>query len=152
MNKIILTGRLTAKPYQGFTASNIEYSRFTLACRRNYSDANNEPVLDFVPCVAWRQNAEFINKYLDKGSLILVEGAFQSSRVTNKDGAVLTSYTISVDRIESLETKTVTESRKKLNTQEFSIPTANDYSIQEPEAEKVTSNNNVEDDFADLEW
>lgn len=76
MNKVFLIGRLSAKPYKNVTPSNVEYSRFTMAIRREYAAPNSEPVVDFVPCVAWRSNATFINKYLDKGSLLLVEVHF----------------------------------------------------------------------------
>ncbi|ENY53778.1 single-stranded DNA-binding protein [Metamycoplasma alkalescens] len=121
MNKVILIGRLASKPFKGITASNIEYSRFTIVVTRNYAAPNTEPVSDFIPCVAWRSNATFINKFLDKGSLLLVEGSFQSSRLTDQNGQLVNSYVISADRIQSLETKEVTEARRKNNLKEFSI-------------------------------
>ncbi|PZV99929.1 single-stranded DNA-binding protein [Metamycoplasma auris] len=123
MNKVILVGRLASKPFKGITASNIEYSRFTVAIRREYALPNSEPVSDFVPCVAWRSNATFINKFLDKGSLILVEGSFQSSRLTDQNGQPINSYVVNADRIQPLETKEVRDLRRKNSEfeKEFSI-------------------------------
>ena len=134
MNKVLLTGRLSSKPFSGKTSSNIEYSRFTL----------ENQVLDIIPCVAWRYNAEFANKYLDKGSLILVEGTFQSNKIVGKDGNSNNTYSVNVDRIESLETKAMAESRRKSASQEFNIPeTSQDNSLNEIKSE---------DSFNELDW
>ncbi|SYV90673.1 single-stranded DNA-binding protein, partial [Metamycoplasma alkalescens] len=51
----------------------------------------------------------------------MVEGSFQSSRLTDQNGQLVNSYVISADRIQSLETKEVTEERRKNNLKEFSI-------------------------------
>lgn len=150
MNKVILAGRLANKPYQGFTGSNVEYSRFTIVTRRTYNGANNEAISDFIPCVAWRQNAEFVNKYFDKGSLLLIEGTVQSSRITAKDGTISTSISINADRVQALESKATNEERRKSNTQEFTIPSPEMNTPTQPEAFEEPTNNDV-DDFNDLD-
>ncbi|TPR54344.1 single-stranded DNA-binding protein [Metamycoplasma neophronis] len=149
MNKVILVGRLASAPYKGVTASNIEYSRFTVAVRRQYTNPNGETVTDFIPCVAWRNNGMFVNKYLDKGSLVSVEGTFQSSRVNGSDGQVVTAYVVSVDRVESLETREVTESRKKNNLNEFAIPNQAFDNLGPVSNDNGNSSN---DEFVDLSW
>ncbi|CRH45616.1 single-stranded DNA-binding protein [Mycoplasmopsis arginini] len=58
---------------------------------------------------------------MDKGSLMLIEGTFQSSKTTDQNGQTVNNYVISADRIQSLETKEVSESRRKNNLKEFSI-------------------------------
>lgn len=144
MNKVLLTGRLSNKPFSGKTSSNIEYSRFTLVVPRQFQSSQENQVLDFIPCVAWRYNAEFANKYLDKGSLILVEGTFQSNKIVGKDGNSNNTYSVNVDRIESLETKAMAESRRKSASQEFNIPeTSQDNSLNEMKSE---------DSFNELDW
>lgn len=153
MNKVILVGRLANKPYQGFTGSNVEYSRFTIVTRRTYSGANNESISDFIPCVTWRQNAEFVNKYFDKGSLLLAEGTVQSSRITAKDGTISTSISINVDRVEALESKATSEERRRSNTQEFTIPSTEIESPSQSQAFEESSSSTPEnDDFNDLDW
>ncbi|MCV3733475.1 single-stranded DNA-binding protein [Mycoplasma enhydrae] len=152
MNKVILIGRLASKPYKGETASNIEYSRFTIVVTRPFVNANAEPVSDFIPCIAWRNDAAFINKYIDKGSLVSVEGTFQSSKTIDQNGQTVNNYVVSVNRLQSLETKEVSEARRKNNaTKEFSIP-------QKEKASVSTQNSNpdlnwrIEDDPNGLEW
>lgn len=149
MNKIMLVGRLASDPYKGETASNVEYSRFTVVVRRQYTTANNEPVLDFIPCVAWRQSAEFVNKFLTKGSLVSIEGSFQSSKITAVDGKITNSYSINVDHIETLESREAAEARKKnSNTKEFSIPMNSNID------ESAPSDTTADDDdlFDQLTW
>ncbi|MBN0919096.1 single-stranded DNA-binding protein [[Mycoplasma] gypis] len=113
MNKVILVGRITDLPTAGTTSNQTEYSRFTLAVdRRAYGQ--NQPLTDFIPCVAWRNNANFINKFLTKGSLLLVEGSLQVSR-SLYNGASVLNYSVNVENIQSLESKEVTESRRNKN-------------------------------------
>lgn len=153
MNKVFLIGRLSAKPYKNVTPSNVEYSRFTMAIRREYAAPNSEPVVDFVPCVAWRSNATFINKYLDKGSLLLVEGTFQSSRFNNGDGQISTSYVVSAEKIQSLETREMSENRRKNNNgKEFNIATEESNTIDNNLENNHQSNESNDNPFDQLDW
>ncbi|QJR44412.1 single-stranded DNA-binding protein [Mycoplasma miroungirhinis] len=136
MNKIIITGRISQTPFTGVTGSNTPYTRFTVAVSRRQFSSNTEPITDFLPCVAWAQNAEFINKFLDKGSLVLIEGSLQTSRMT-KNGEINTFYTINVDNIEALETKKIAQMRRQeqnrdtidINQLENHKSTQNNYSF-----------------------
>ena len=74
MNRVCLIGRLTTKPELRMTASNLPFTRFTLAVNRNFSNAQGERDTDFISITAWRKQAENICKYLDKGSQVSVEG------------------------------------------------------------------------------
>ena len=77
LNHIVLMGRLTADPEVKTTTNGLAVTSFTVACDRNVGK-DREKQSDFIPCVAWRQTAEFIGKYFSKGSLIAVEGSLQS--------------------------------------------------------------------------
>lgn len=151
MNKVILVGRLAAKPFKGLTSSNIEYSRFTIVVTRNYAAPNSEPISDFIPCVAWRSNATFINKFMDKGSLMLIEGTFQSSKTTDQNGQTVNNYVISADRIQSLETKEVSESRRKNNIKEFSISNEENKTTASS-SESQSENEETEAAYDGLSW
>ena len=59
LNKAILMGRLTADPELRKTPSDVSVTTFTLAVDRNYGKGNDRAT-DFINCVAWRQEAEFI--------------------------------------------------------------------------------------------
>lgn len=78
MNKSILMGRLTRDP-ELTTAGNtgIPCAKFTLAVDRRFKNAQGERETDFIPCVAWRQTAEFIDRYFKQGSKIAVVGSIQ---------------------------------------------------------------------------
>lgn len=150
MNKVILVGRLSTTPYKGETASKVEYSRFTIAVRRQYN-VNGESVADFIPCIAWGYNAAFVNKYLNKGSYVLIEGSFQSSRVIGQDGPT-NVYVVNVERLQSLESRGASEERRK-----NSASSSPEYSIPQTNEEKDESFNNEEvadipSDDLQLEW
>ena len=67
LNKVLLTGRLTAAPELKTTASGINVTTFSLAVQRNYKNGAGEYDTDFINCVAWRNQADFITRFFDKG-------------------------------------------------------------------------------------
>lgn len=71
MNKVILQGRLTAKPELKSTANGVMMSEFTVAWSEKYKEKETKC---FVRCKAWKKTAEFISIYFDKGQEILIEG------------------------------------------------------------------------------
>lgn len=150
MNKVILIGRLASKPFKGVTASNVEYSRFTIVVTRTYSAPNTDPVADFIPCVAWRSNASFINQFMDKGSLLLLEGTFQSSKTTDQNGQLVNNYVVSAERIQSLETREQSENRRKNNSKEFSISNEENNILNNPIDEQDSTD--AETVYDGLSW
>ncbi|MBQ8546421.1 MAG: single-stranded DNA-binding protein [Clostridia bacterium] len=72
-NKAILGGRLTADPELKQTPQGAAVTSFAIAVNRKGKDATT----DFINCVAWRQTAEFINRFFKKGSSICVTGSIQ---------------------------------------------------------------------------
>ena len=86
LNTVALMGRLTYDPELKSTPSGVSVLRFQLACDRTYQKAGAERQADFIDCVAWRQTAEFINRYFHKGSMIAVEGSIQTQNYTDRDG------------------------------------------------------------------
>lgn len=59
---------------------------FTLAVERNYKGADGKKQTDFIDIVAWRQTAEFIAQYFDKGMQMAVEGALQVRSYEDRQG------------------------------------------------------------------
>lgn len=77
MNRVILIGRLTKKPeYKQVKDKSV--ATFRLAVDRQGEDA------DFIPIVVWNKQADNVNKYLDKGSKVAVEGRIQTSTYGDK--------------------------------------------------------------------
>lgn len=97
INKVILQGRLTANPELKHTQSNKPVTSFTLAVDRSYKQENG-PTADFISCVAWDKNAEFITKYFNKGQEMLVEGELQVRTYTDQQGVKKYITEVKVDR------------------------------------------------------
>lgn len=103
MNKVILTGRLTADPELKQTQSGISSCRFTVAVDRKFANKETgERQADFITCVAWRQTAEFLSKYFNKGKMICVEGNLRTDSYKDKNHDDVTHYTteVYVDNVE----------------------------------------------------
>ena len=91
LNKVILGGRLTSNPELRQTASGVMVLTFSIAVNRRYTSKNEDgttgqPQADFINCVAWRQQAEFISRYFHKGSSICVIGSIQTRNYTDQQG------------------------------------------------------------------
>lgn len=107
MNKVILIGRLTKDPEvrysQGMEAMAI--ARYTLAVDRRRSSDSNDQKADFINCVAFRKNAEFAEKYLQKGIKIAISGHIQTGSYTNREGRTIYTTEVVVDEQEFAESK-----------------------------------------------
>ena len=104
LNKVILTGRLVKDPEVKATQNQISVCAFTIAVDRKYKNANGERQADFISCVAWRQQAELLGKYFQKGSRIGIVGSLQT-RDYEKDGHKVYVTEVIVDEIEFLDSK-----------------------------------------------
>ena len=103
MNKVILMGRLARDPELRTTQSGRQMARMTIAVDRRISRANAQPgqqTADFISLVAWERTAEFAEKYLNKGSQILIEGRIQTGSYEAQDGTKRYTTDVIVERIE----------------------------------------------------
>lgn len=103
-NNITLTGRLTAKPELKTTQTGVSVCSFVLAVKRPHQ----KDMTDFIPCQAWRKNAEFLTKYADKGNLAGVTGMLTARKWQDKDGNNRIAYEIVCDSVELLESRAST--------------------------------------------
>ena len=103
MNNVIIIGNLTAKPEAYTTQGGVSRSTFRVAVRRRFANANGQHESDFFTVVAWRQTAEFCNKYLDKGHKVAVEGTLQVRQYDAQDGSKRTVTEIIAENVESLQ-------------------------------------------------
>ncbi len=106
MNKVILMGRLTRDPEIRYSqgASQTAVARFSVAVDRRFK-REGEPDADFFNCTAFGKQAEFIERYLHKGTKIVLCGRIQNDNYTNKDGQMVYSVRVMVDEIEFAESK-----------------------------------------------
>ncbi|MHB1485687.1 MAG: single-stranded DNA-binding protein [Saccharofermentanales bacterium] len=105
MNKAIIMGRLTKDPDIRTTQTQTAVATFTVAVDRRFKSANGEKQADFIPVVAWRQQADFVGKYFKKGSKIIVIGSIQTRTYDDKDGKKVYVTEIVADELEFAESK-----------------------------------------------
>ena len=86
MNKIMLVGRLVRDPEVRSTSTGSSTANFTVAVSRNFKNKDGNYDADFLPCVAFRNSADFVSKYFKKGSLIGIEGRVQTRNYDAQDG------------------------------------------------------------------
>lgn len=101
MNLAVIMGRLTKDPDTRYTTENMAVTRFTVAVDRYGKDAG----ADFIGCVAFKNTAEFIDKYFRKGMKIGITGHIQTGKYDNKDGKTVYTTDVVVDRAEFVEKK-----------------------------------------------
>ena len=106
MNKTILMGRLTRDPDVRYSQGDnpIAIARYTLAVDRRRRQGE-EASADFISCVAMGGAGEFAEKYLKKGTKILVEGRIQTGSYTNKDGQKVYTNECLIENCEFAESK-----------------------------------------------
>ena len=109
MNKAILMGRLTRDPEIRYTQGDnpMCIARYTLAVDRRFNrnagnDGNNA---DFIPCVCFGKTAEFVEKYLKKGTKMAVTGRIQTGSYTNRDGVKVYTTEVVVEDQEFAESR-----------------------------------------------
>lgn len=106
MNKVILMGRLTRDPEVRYSqgATQTAVGRFSIAVDRRFK-RDGEPDADFFNCTAFGKQAEFVERYLHKGTKVVVVGRIQNDNYTNRDGQMVYSVRIMVEEIEFAESK-----------------------------------------------
>lgn len=98
INCITMLGRLTADPELRETSNGIAFCRFSIAVERPYR-SGEEKKTDFFNCVAWRQTAEFIEKYFTKGQMIAIVGSLRTGEYTNAEGDKVRTVDINVESV-----------------------------------------------------
>ena len=103
INRVVLVGRITRDPETQQTNTGIPYVRLTVAVNRPFKDQNGERQADFINCVAWRQQAEFLRNYVKKGNQLAVEGRIQTNSYTDANGNNRQVFDILVESVSNLE-------------------------------------------------
>lgn len=132
MNKVIQCGYVATEPEVSATESGIHIAKFRIAVQRRFANAQGVRESDFFTVVAWRQNADFVGKYIRKGRKVLVEGELQNNNYTAQDGSKHYHEQIVATNIEFADSK----------------PAAEDNNEQ---PQKPTPQNPPEGDFTEVE-
>ncbi len=150
MNKVVLVGRLTAKPELRYTSSNTAFLRFTIAVNRNFTSADGKREADFINVVAWRKQAETISKFFDKGNLIAVEGRLQTGSYDDRDGNKRYTMDVALDNFEFVEGRNKSQSDMSDTSSE---PSPYDYqdsvNVENDPFAEYGDSVSIDDDFLD---
>ena len=137
MNSVALVGRLTKDPELKKTQSGVSVCSFTLAVdRRVARDAQNQQTADFINCVAWRQSADFLSSYGEKGSVVSVDGRIQTRSYDGQDGHRVYVTEVIADAVQVFKT-----APKKSTSQ----PVAGNVSLTRDDISKSLNESNLFD-------
>lgn len=115
LNHITIMGRLTANPELRHTTSGTAVTSFTIAVDRDFKGNNGEKETDFIDIVAWRNTAEFVDKYFSKGRMAVVSGRLQIRGWTDKDGNKRRTAEIIADNVYFGDSKNESTTSQPMN-------------------------------------
>ncbi|TFE70410.1 single-stranded DNA-binding protein [Methylacidiphilum sp. Yel] len=104
LNKVFLIGNLTRDPECRYTPKGTPVGDISLAINSSYraQDGQVKDEVCFVEVVIWGRQAETCKEYLQKGSLVFVEGRLQMEQWETKEGEKRTRMRVRADRIQFL--------------------------------------------------
>ena len=111
MNIAALVGRLTKEPVITYTQDSRAVARFTLAVD-DYKDT------DFISCVAFDKQAEWLEKWASKGTKVELTGKIKTGSYTNRDGAKVYYTEVRANSVGFGESKTEAENRGQAQEQQ----------------------------------
>lgn len=123
INNFIFSGRLTTDTELKSSENGKSYCRFCVATQRFRAENAS-----FINCTAFGHNAEFISKYLGKGSPVVVEGNVDISSY-QKDGETRYATQVMVQSIQSFKVNNnVSENNtsNNVNSKEEFVPVEDD--------------------------
>ena len=105
MNVISIIGNTTKDPDFVQLQNGAAKASFVLAVQRRYTNAQGVREADFIPCVAWREKAEFVHKYVTKGKKLAVTGSLQVRGYEAQDGSKRSIAEVVIDDLEFVAPK-----------------------------------------------
>ena len=99
LNVVAIMGRLVHDPELRTTQQGTNVCTFRIACERSYTPKGQQRQADFVDIVAWGKTAEFICKFFQKGSMIVIEGSLQTRNYQDKQGNKRTAVEVVANNI-----------------------------------------------------
>ena len=122
MNNVNLIGRLTASPELRHTNNGKAVCNFSLAVERKFKDTDGNAIADYIDCVAWNNQAEFLCKWFDKGVRVGITGELQTRRY-EKDGQTHKVTEVLVSTVEFADGKREANANANTDTNTFTEDT-----------------------------
>ena len=102
MNKVILCGNLTKDPDVRYTQNGKAMARMSIAINQGYGD---NKTTEYFNLVAWEKTAQLCEKYLRKGSKVLVEGRLKNNNYKDNKGVQHYAVDVIVTSLEFMDSK-----------------------------------------------
>lgn len=112
INSCVLVGRIARDPEMRYTTSGMAVVNFRIAVQRPRRSGEGEEQTDWLDVVAFGKTGEFVAQYLDKGSLVGIEGRIQSRNWQTQDGQQRYSVEIVANTVQALESRQDAERRR----------------------------------------
>ncbi|MEX6267645.1 single-stranded DNA-binding protein [Staphylococcus saprophyticus] len=141
INRVVLVGRLTKDP--NFMENQVAVANFTVAVNRTFKNKSGEQEADFFNIVTFRKQAENVNNYLSKGSLVGIDGRLQSRSYENKEGQRVFVTEVVADSVQFLEPKSQSKGQSQQQSGQAKPQ-------QSPDKDNPFANGNADIDTDDL--
>lgn len=103
MNNVTLVGRLTKNCDLRYTANGVAVASFTIAVPHDYVGENGERGADFINCVTWRNQAENLANYTEKGQRVSVIGKLKTRNYEAEQGHTVWVTEVHADSVQFLD-------------------------------------------------
>lgn len=151
LNVCTIMGRMVRDPELRRTGSGVAVTSFTLAVDRDYNPKDGaEKEVDFIDCTAWRSTGEFVSRYFQKGSMIIVSGRLQIRTWVDKDSNKRRNAEVVADSVYFGDSKKSSEGNSTYQAPNASHGDENPYASTLAYAEQLQANG-LQSDFAMLE-
>lgn len=111
MNRVVISGRLTKDP-DIRQSGETKIARYTLAVDRRVRQGE-EKKADFITCVAFSKSADFAERYLRKGTKIIVSGRIQTGSYQRQDGTTVYTTDVVAEDQEFEESKQASDEQRQ---------------------------------------
>lgn len=112
LNSVNLIGRLTTDPELRKTQSGVSIVSFAVAVDRDFGK-KEEKKTDFISCQAWRNNAEYLDRYARRGDTIAVNGSVQVNSYKDRDGITRKATDIVAERVYIVKSSATTARQER---------------------------------------
>lgn len=147
MNKVILTGRLTRDPESRMSQSNMEVSRFSLACQSDFVNKDGQRDTEFINCVAFGRLANTINRFCKKGTMIGAQGRIRNGSYDAQDGTKRYTTDVVVDQMEFLSSRNNNSENSSYENNSYSSNNVSSYSPEENAMDNIETTDLTEDPY-----
>ena len=125
MNLCIQIGRCTKDPDIKVAKSGTTIADFTLAVDRKFK-REGQPDADFLNFTAFGKTAEFVEKWVHKGTKLVVQSTLQNNNYQGRDGKTVYRNTLMVESVEFAESKAASQRANANNSGSDAVPASND--------------------------